>query len=101
VLLHALHELAQQVLGDLEVRDDAVLERANGVDLVGVRPSISLASLPTASTRFVLFSTATTDGSLSTMPRPFTQTSVFAVPRSMATSVEKNPITLSRNILAS
>jgi hypothetical protein len=62
---------------------------------------MSLASLPTASTRLELFSTATTEGSFRTMPRPFTQTRVLAVPRSMATSVEKNPIRLSRNIRAS
>ena len=67
----------------------------------GVRPSISLASLPTASTRPEPLSTATTEGSLRTMPRPRTYTNVFAVPRSMATSVEKNPIKLSRNIHAS
>ena len=67
----------------------------------GVRPSINLASLPTASTRPVALSTATTDGSLRTMPRPLTKTSVFAVPRSIATSVEKKPIRLSRNIPAS
>ena len=38
----------------------------------GVRPSISFASLPTASTRPEALSTATTDGSLSTIPRPRT-----------------------------
>ena len=38
----------------------------------GVRPSISLACLPTASTSSVRTSTATTDGSRSTMPRPRT-----------------------------
>src|SRR5262249_39777328 len=35
VVLDTADELAQQVLGDLEVRDDAVLERAHRVDLVG------------------------------------------------------------------
>ena len=39
---------------------------------VGVRPSIALASSPTASTRFVVLSTATTEGSLRTMPCPAT-----------------------------
>jgi len=64
----------------------------------GVRPSISFASVPTALTRPVAFSTATTEGSFRTIPRPLTNTRVFAVPRSMATSVEKNPITLLRII---
>jgi len=36
----------------------------------GVRPSISLAALPTASTLFVILLIATIDGSLTTMPRP-------------------------------
>ena len=37
----------------------------------GVRPSMLLASLPTARTRCLTVSTATTDGSLEMMPRPF------------------------------
>ena len=42
--------------------------------LPGVRPSIILASLPTASTWRLpfLFMMATTEGSFSTMPRPLT-----------------------------
>src|SRR5204862_5279997 len=55
----------------------------------GVRPSISFASVPTASMRpFVLLS-ATIDGSLTTMPRPRAKTQVLAVPRSIARSCEK------------
>jgi hypothetical protein len=54
----------------------------------GVLPSIDLASLPTATTLRVWLSTATTDGSLRTMPWPLTCTSVFAVPRSIATSLD-------------
>ena len=60
----------------------------------GVRPSIRLASSPTASTRFDPSSMATTLGSRSTMPRSFTYTRQFAVPRSMPTSVEKSPLNL-------
>src|SRR5271155_1961450 len=52
----------------------------------GVRPIIRFASAPTANGRPSLMSTATTDGSLSTMPRPRTYTSVLAVPRSTAMS---------------
>ena len=40
----------------------------------------------------------TTEGSLDTMPRPFTYTRVLAVPRSMARSLEKNPRTESKSI---
>ena len=36
----------------------------------GVRPTMSFASLPMASTRFETVSIATTDGSSMTMPRP-------------------------------
>ena len=59
--------------------------------LAGVRPTIRLASAPMASTRFVLASIATTDGSLMTIPRSRTWTSVFAVPRSIPMSREKRP----------
>ena len=62
--------------------------------LPGVRPSISLACLPTASTLLVPLPercTATTDGSFETIPLPRTKVSVVAVPRSMARSLEKSP----------
>src|SRR5271156_900556 len=54
--------------------------------VAGVRPIILSASAPTACTRPVCESDATTDGSETTMPRPPTYTSVFAVPRSIAMS---------------
>ena len=54
----------------------------------GVRPSISLACLPTARTSSVRTSTATTDGSRITIPLPRMNTRVFAVPRSMPISLE-------------
>src|SRR5580698_2044144 len=56
--------------------------------LPGVRPSISFASLPTASTSPLVLLIATMEGSLTTMPLPLAYTSVFAVPRSMARSDE-------------
>src|SRR4028119_617676 len=59
--------------------------------LPGVRPSMRLALEPTATTCAVLLSMATTGGSESTMPWPLTNTSVFAVPRSIATSRPKSP----------
>src|SRR5947207_561064 len=57
----------------------------------GVRPSMSLASRPTAYTLLVFLSIATIEGSLTTIPRPLAKTKVFAVPRSMARSLEKKP----------
>src|SRR3990172_8121163 len=48
----------------------------------GVRPSMSRAPSPTASTVLSRLARATTAGSLMTMPRPFTYTSTFTVPRS-------------------
>ena len=62
-------------------------ENASGVWLI-----MFFASWPTASTRCVLFSMATTDGSLMTMPSPVTATKVLAVPRSMAMSVDIWPV---------
>src|SRR6266571_4568062 len=58
--------------------------------LPGVRPSISLASLPTASTRPLILLIATIDGSFTTMPLPRAYTQVFAVPRSIARSLENS-----------
>src|SRR5690606_30411062 len=55
----------------------------------GVFPTISLASLPTASIWSLTLLKATIDGSLSTMPRPRAKTQVLAVPRSIARSFEK------------
>src|SRR4051812_4654747 len=52
----------------------------------GVRPSIRLASRPIPLIFPVIFSIATTEGSLSTIPSPFTYTRVLAVPRSTAIS---------------
>src|SRR6266851_9693311 len=54
----------------------------------GVRPSISLASRPTATTSPVVLLIATIDGSFTTIPLPPENTSVFAVPRSIARSDE-------------
>src|ERR1051326_7038842 len=69
--------------------------------LPGVRPSIFFASAPTATTRRPprdSSCTATTEGSLQTIPSPFTYMRVFAVPRSIARSFEKSPRMESRII---
>src|SRR5882762_6127500 len=56
--------------------------------LPGVRPSMSLASFPTATTSPLFLLMATMDGSFTTMPLPFAYTNVLAVPRSIARSEE-------------
>src|SRR5436309_11675504 len=66
--------------------------------LAGVRPTMRLASAPTASGRLVLASMATTEGSLMTMPLPRTSTRVLAVPRSMPMSRENMPMTLLKGL---
>src|SRR5215211_7462790 len=50
----------------------------------GVRPIISFACVPAARTYVVSSLIAITDGSKSTIPSPFTKTTVFAVPKSTA-----------------
>src|SRR3989344_1894092 len=55
----------------------------------GVRPTISLASLPTARILLSRTETATTEGSLRTIPLPGTKTSTVVVPRSMPSLGEK------------
>src|ERR687897_3411329 len=52
----------------------------------GVRPIMLLAAEPTATTLSVFVSTASAEGSERTTPQPLTNTNVFAVPKSMATS---------------
>ena len=54
----------------------------------GVRPNMSFASRPTATTSPLALLIATIDGSFTTMPFPCENTSVFAVPKSMARSDE-------------
>src|SRR5205823_14700554 len=58
--------------------------------LPGVRPSMSLASLPTAATRPFTLLIATIDGWLTTIPLRRAYTHVWAVPRSMARSLENS-----------
>src|SRR6188474_2217259 len=70
--------------------------------LPGVRPSISLASLPTASILPVTLLMATIEGSLTTMPLPRAYTHVLAVPRSIARSLlnsEKSERRLKKGVL--
>src|SRR5699024_2657438 len=55
----------------------------------GVRPIILRADTPTASISPVVLFCATTDGSLNTTPFPCTNTSVFAVPKSIPRSCDK------------
>src|SRR6266849_6925546 len=66
--------------------------------LVGVRPNISFASLPTACTSPVRSSRATAEGSLTTMPRPRAKTRVLTVPKSIAKSAE-NKLNNGRRLL--
>ena len=66
--------------------------------LPGVRPIIFLASAPTARMPPVFVLMATTDGSLRTMPRPLTYTSVLAVPRSTAMSRPMNDMLFAMRI---
>ena len=56
--------------------------------LPGVRPSMSFASRPTATTSPLFLLIATIEGSFTTIPLPRANTSVFAVPKSMARSDE-------------
>ena len=54
----------------------------------GVRPIIAFASFPTARIEWSSSRIDTIEGSLTTMPSPGTNTKVFDVPRSIATSLE-------------
>jgi hypothetical protein len=76
--VHLLDEVAQHLLGDVEVAITPSLSGRIAEIVPGVRPSMRLASIPTAWTSPVRESIATTEGSDSTIPRPRTYTSVFA-----------------------
>src|SRR3974390_2319729 len=56
--------------------------------LPGVRPSMSFASRPTATTSPLILLIATMEGSFTTIPLPCENTNVFAVPKSIARSDE-------------
>ena len=71
-IVHLAHEVLDHLLGHVEVADDSVAERPDGDDVRGVRPTIRFASAPIASTFLVLVSSATTLGSLITIPRSLT-----------------------------
>ena len=59
--------------------------------LAGARPTMALAAAPMRKGSRVRFSIATQEGSLITMPLPFTFTSVLAVPKSIPISRENSP----------
>src|SRR5580693_6785666 len=65
--------------------------------LPGVRPSMSFASRPTATTSLLVLLMATMEGSLTTIPLPLAKTSVLAVPRSIARS-EENKLKTERKL---
>ena len=67
-----LEEVAEHLLGDVEVGDDAVLERTHREDAVGRAAEHPLGLEPDALDLAGAFSIATTEGSLSTMPSPLT-----------------------------
>ena len=63
-----LEEVAQHLLGHVEVGDDAVLQRPHRDDAVGRAPEHALRLEPDALDLPVACSIATTEGSFSTMP---------------------------------
>src|SRR6516165_4781640 len=73
-VVHLADEMLDHFLRDLEIGDEPSRNRRIAWILPGVRPSISFAFSPTARTCFLPLTLAidTTDGSFSTMPRPFT-----------------------------
>ena len=79
-------KVAKHSLGNIEVSDDAVLQGTNGHDVAGRTAEHALCLDTDRRMRSSFLSMATTEGSRMTMPLPRTETSVFAVPRSMARS---------------
>jgi hypothetical protein len=72
VLVDLLDEVAEHLLRHVEVGDDAVLQRPDREIVPGVRPSMRLASIPTAWTSPVASRSRRPEGSESTIPRPRT-----------------------------
>jgi hypothetical protein len=85
-----VHEVLDHLLGHVEVADDPVAERPDRDDARRRPADHPLGLGADRQDRFVLASIATTDGSLITIPRSRTWTSVFAVPRSIPMSREKS-----------
>jgi len=74
-------EVAQHLLCHLEISDHPMPQRARRPDMRRRPPNICRASEPTACTRPVRSSIATTDGSNNTTPSPRRNTTVFPSPQ--------------------
>src|SRR5271165_106126 len=87
-VVRLLNEVVQHLFRHLEIGDDAVFHRLDGDDVAG-RAAKHLLGLFTHGFYFTgVLLMATMEGSLTTMPLPRAYTSVLAVPRSMARSLE-------------
>ena len=92
ILVDLLDEVAEHLLGHLEVGDHPVLQGPDSLDGAGGASEHTLGLDADGVHLSGAWSIATTLGSDSTMPRPRTYTSVFAVPRSTAMSRPPNPV---------
>ncbi len=70
--MHLLYEIPQHPLGDIEISDDPVLERPDGKDMSRRPADHALGVHAHGHDLAVFVFSATTEGSLSTIPRPRT-----------------------------
>ena len=73
--MHLADEVLDHLLGDFEIGDDAVAHRTDRLDVAGRAPQHHLGVVADGADGFLaapVVMVATTDGSLSTMPRPLT-----------------------------
>ena len=86
LLRRLVDKVAEHGLGNIEVGDDAVLQGTNGHDVAGRTAEHALCLDTDREDALVVLVDGDNRGSRMTMPLPRTETSVFAVPRSMARS---------------
>lgn len=79
-------KVAKHGLGNVKVGDNAVLQGTNGHDVAGRTAEHALGLDADRQDALVVLVDGDDGGSRMTMPLPRTETSVFAVPRSMARS---------------
>src|SRR5205823_11446007 len=81
-VVHLADEMLDHFLRHLEIGDDAIAQRTDRLNIARGAAEHQFCLL--ADRKHLFSAPDTTDGSFRTIPRPFTYTTVFAVPRSIA-----------------
>src|SRR3989344_4805810 len=90
ILKRSINEITEHFFRDFKIGNDAIYKRAYCYNMARGAPYHTLRLGTNRDNMSRLWFIAMTDGSLITIPRPLTYTSVFAVPRSIPMSLLPN-----------